>query len=72
MSSERNNLIGTTDEALGSETEIFPNFPTALISTPRTKTCPRGLRLSRHSGHRALHETSDRTWMDENGSTIEC
>lgn len=63
MSSDRNSLIETTDEALGSETEIFPNFPTAPISTPRTKTCPRGLRLSRHSGHRHFTKrVTERGW----------
>jgi hypothetical protein len=37
VSSERNNLIGTKDEALGSETKTFPSFSAAPISTLRTK-----------------------------------
>jgi hypothetical protein len=53
VSSERNNRIGTTDEALGSETKTFPSFSAAPISTLGRKPVRGGTayRVIRDSGH---------------------
>jgi hypothetical protein len=46
--SDRSDITGTTDEALGSETEIFPDFPAAPEgSTDETESVNPALRVIR-------------------------
>jgi hypothetical protein len=54
-----------TDEALGSETEIFPKFPAAPMSTPRTGTGSRKTPLIASFGNRAICDSGEEELLQE-------